>query len=171
MQHILDFCYDSLLLLSIHFSFSPDGEAHHAGIITTKSLCFDTSLLLLIPYFSLGRSPTVAVSEREVAICTWTLEACTWKWHMPCLFPVHWLKQVTDCIKLSGNEEEPGKMMTRILMNIPRNCFNKSSPVSSWHIGTPFLLRDQRQEFLRFKLMRAGFGKIWGLKLGYGSSV
>lgn len=171
MQHISDFCCDSLLLLSIHFSVSPDGEAHHAGIITTKSLCFDTSLFLLTPYSPLGRSPTVVVSEREVAIYTWTLEACTWKWHMPCLFTVHWLKQVTDCIKLSGNEEEPGKMMTKILVNIPNNCLNKSSPVSSWHIGTPFLLRGQRQEFLRFKLMRAWFGKIWGLKLGYGGSV
>lgn len=90
---------------------------------------------------------------------------------MPCLFTVHWLKQVTDCIKLSGNEEELGKIMTRILVNIPNNCLNKSSPVSSWHIGIPFLLRGQRQEFLRFKLMRAWFGKIWDLKLGYGGRV
>ena len=74
MQRILDFCYDGLLLLSIHFCVSQDGGAHHAGIITTKSLCFDTSLFLLIPYFLLADAPTVVVTEREVAICTWLLK-------------------------------------------------------------------------------------------------
>lgn len=170
MQHISDFWYDSLLLLGIHFCVSQDGGAHHAGIISTKFLCFDISLFLLIPYFPLGRC-FHSCGDREVVVFTWTLKACTWKWHMPCLFTVHWLKQVTGCIKLSGNEEEPGKIMTRILVNISNNCLNQSSLVSSWHIGTPFLLRDQRQEFLRFKLMRAWFAKMWCLKLGYGGRV
>lgn len=139
-----------------------------------------TSLFLLILYVQRGWEETLSWQilprlwwwrEKDVSICTLALKASTWEWHMPHLFTAEWLKQVTDYIKLSGEEEVPGRRRTRMFVNIPDDSHSKSSLVSRWRITGLSILGDKRQASLSFKSMRAQFWRIWGLQLGYRARV